>query len=69
MSNNVSVLRDALSKLAMYIVVGGLASYILCLLWAFVLVPFGAPDFTFLQTWGLFIIVGAFGGAIRGNGK
>jgi hypothetical protein len=53
----------------MYIVVGGLASYILYLLWAFVLVPFGAPDFTFLQTWGLFIIVGAFGGAFRGKGK
>jgi hypothetical protein len=58
-------IAKVLGAIAVALLIGAATSYLLMLLWGFVLVPFGAPDFTYLQTWGLFILVGAFGGAFR----
>lgn len=58
-----------LGVISIAVAVGAIAAYLLYLLWGFVLVPYGAPDFTMLQVWGLFILVGAFGGAFRGGVK
>jgi hypothetical protein len=62
-------IAKVLGAIAVALLIGAATSYVLMLLWGFVLVPFGAPDFTYLQTWGLFILVGAFGGAFRGGVK
>jgi hypothetical protein len=58
-------IAKVLGAIAVALLIGAATSYLLMLLWGFVLVPFGAPDFTYLQTCGLFILVGAFGGAFR----
>jgi hypothetical protein len=58
-----------LGAVAVVLLIGAATSYVLMLLWGFVLVPYGAPDFTYLQTWGLFILVGALGVILRGNSK
>jgi hypothetical protein len=58
-----------LGRLAVCVLIGAATSYVLMLLWGFILVPLGAPALTFLQTWGLMILLGIVGAVFRGNGK
>jgi hypothetical protein len=64
-----SITLDSVSYFAGYLLGAAIAAYLLMLVWGFVLVPYGAPDFTYLQTWGLLVLVAAFGGAFRGLGN
>jgi hypothetical protein len=58
-----------LGSLAVLLLIGAATSYVIMLLWGFVLVPLGVPALTFLQTWGLMILLGVVGAVFRGNGK
>jgi hypothetical protein len=58
-----------LGAIAVALLIGAATSYVLMLLWGFVLVPLGVPALTFLQTWGLMILLGVLGGILRGNSK
>jgi hypothetical protein len=58
-----------LGAIAVVLLIGAATSYVLMLLWGFVLVPLGVPALTFLQTWGLMILLGVLGGILRGNNK
>ena len=69
MEDTIKILGEAFGKLVVYLVVGAFAAYLIHLLWGFALVPFGAPDFTFSQTWGIMILLGIFGVVFRGNDK
>jgi hypothetical protein len=64
-----SITLETVSSFAGYLLGAAISVYCFMWVWGFVLVPYGAPDFTYLQTWGLFVLVAAFGGAFRGWGN
>jgi hypothetical protein len=64
-----SITLETVSYFAGYLLGAAIAAYLLMLVWGFVLVPYGAPDFTYIQVCGLLVLVAAFGGAFRGWGN
>ena len=58
-----------LGGLLIVAVLGAIGGYIFMLLWGLAIVPLGLPALGFWQSWGILVLIGMVGGAVRGVSK